>query len=97
VRRSDCSEDDRKQKVHHFRELVFGLMVCSVVMFLFLPFFGAIHIWFMSSASHGTYRDGKLYSCSFIYCSVELDCVRDSNVGVAKLLFLLWDKSKRKI
>ncbi len=34
------AEEDTKQKENHFRDLVFGLLDCSVAMFFFLPFFG---------------------------------------------------------
>ena len=34
------AEEDNKQKERHFRDLVFGLLDCSVAIFLFLPFFG---------------------------------------------------------
>ena len=34
------AEEDRKQKETHFRDLVFGLLDCSVAMFFFLPLFG---------------------------------------------------------
>lgn len=34
------AEEDNKQKEKHFRDLVFGLLDCSVAIFLFLPFFG---------------------------------------------------------
>lgn len=34
------AQADSKQKIHHFQDIVFGLLDCSVVMFLFLPFFG---------------------------------------------------------
>ncbi|MBQ6899351.1 MAG: helix-turn-helix transcriptional regulator [Firmicutes bacterium] len=34
------AEEDTKQKKNHFRDLVFGLLDCSIVMFFFLPFFG---------------------------------------------------------
>lgn len=34
------AEEDNKQKERHFHDLVFGLLDCSVVIFLFLPFFG---------------------------------------------------------
>lgn len=35
-----AAQEDNKQKERHFRDLVFGLLDCSAVMFLFLPFFG---------------------------------------------------------
>ena len=34
------AEEDNKQKENHFRDLIFGLLDCSVAMFFFLPFFG---------------------------------------------------------
>lgn len=34
------AEEDHRQKEMHFRDLVFGLLDCSVAMFLFLPVFG---------------------------------------------------------
>ena len=34
------AEEDTKQKESHFRDLVFGLLDCSIAMFFFLPFFG---------------------------------------------------------
>jgi len=34
------AEEDARQKEHHLRDLVFGLLDCSIAMFFFLPFFG---------------------------------------------------------
>lgn len=34
------AEEDNKQKEKHVRDLVFGLLDCSMAMFFFLPFFG---------------------------------------------------------
>ena len=34
------AQEDSRQKILHFRDLVFGLLDCSLAMFLFLPFFG---------------------------------------------------------
>lgn len=34
------ADEDNKQKEKHTRDLVFGLLDCSLIMFLFLPFFG---------------------------------------------------------
>lgn len=34
------AEEDTKQKEKYFRDLVFGLLDCSIAMFFFLPFFG---------------------------------------------------------
>ncbi len=36
----NIAEEDTKQKENHFRDLVFGLLDCSIAMFFFLPFFG---------------------------------------------------------
>ena len=34
------AEEDAKKTENHLRDLVFGLLDCSIVMFFFLPFFG---------------------------------------------------------
>ena len=34
------AEEDTKQREKYFRDLVFGLLDCSIAMFFFLPFFG---------------------------------------------------------
>ena len=34
------AEEDTRQKEHRLRNLVFGLLDCSIAMFFFLPFFG---------------------------------------------------------
>lgn len=34
------AEEDNRQKEKHHRDMVYGLLDCSVAMFLFLPFFG---------------------------------------------------------
>ena len=34
------AEEDARQKEHHLRDLVFGLLDCSIAMLFFLPFFG---------------------------------------------------------
>ena len=34
------AEEDTKRKEKHIRDLVFGLLDCSIAMFFFLPFFG---------------------------------------------------------
>lgn len=35
-----AAQEDSRQKILHFRDLVFGLLDCSVIIYLFLPFFG---------------------------------------------------------
>ena len=35
-----AAQEDSRQRITHFRDLVFGLLDSSLVMFLFLPFFG---------------------------------------------------------
>lgn len=36
----DAAKEDRIQKIQHFRDLVFGLLDCTMALFLFLPLFG---------------------------------------------------------
>ena len=35
-----AAQEDSRRKVNHLRDLVYGLLDCSIGMFLFLPFFG---------------------------------------------------------
>ena len=35
-----AADEDCRQRENRFRDIVFGLLDCSVIMFLFLPFFG---------------------------------------------------------
>ncbi|MBR4881582.1 MAG: helix-turn-helix transcriptional regulator [Clostridia bacterium] len=35
-----AAEEDTRQKEKHFRDLIFGLLDCSVILFFFLPLFG---------------------------------------------------------
>ncbi len=36
----NVAEKDSQSKIQHMRDLIFGLLDCAIVMFLFLPFFG---------------------------------------------------------
>ena len=36
----NLAEEDHKEKESHFRDLVFGLLDCSIILLLFLPIFG---------------------------------------------------------
>lgn len=35
-----AAQEDSNQRIHHFRDLVFGLLDCSVATYFFLPIFG---------------------------------------------------------
>lgn len=35
-----AAQEDSKQKIHHFNDLLFGLLDCAVASFLFVPLFG---------------------------------------------------------
>ena len=47
------AEEDHKQTQQHLRDLVFGLLDCSLLLFLFLPFFGQV-------------RDGQVCAVSLL-------------------------------
>lgn len=36
----EAADNDFKQRENHLKDIVFGLLDCSMIMFLFLPFFG---------------------------------------------------------
>lgn len=52
------AEEDNERKEHHIRDIVFGLLDCSVAMFFFLPFFG--------QKAEGIVREVSLLSMSEI-------------------------------
>lgn len=92
------AQEDNRQKIHHFRDLVFGLLDCSVAMFLFLPFFG--------QAAGDTIQAVSLISLiriqeyiripyciivfALIICGVATLALQNSN-------FVLWVKNKNKL
>jgi transcriptional regulator with XRE-family HTH domain len=92
------SEADQKQKVNHFRDLLFGILDLGAAMLLFLPFFGQK-------------TDGEIYGVSlfaltdiapYLRVSYYLIVITMIAVGVLTLALQNWDqafwmRSKRKL
>lgn len=58
------AEEDNRQKERHLRNLVFGLLDCSVAMFLFLPFFG--------QGANGVIQEVSLLSLTVVEMYVKI-------------------------
>lgn len=92
------AEEDNRQKGQHLRDLVFGLLDCSVAMFFFLPFFG--------EKTGGVIREVSLLSLSGVsswlrtaYFAVVIGIIL---CGVLTLALqncrqAFWDRSKNQI
>lgn len=92
------AEEDNKQREEHFRDLVFGLLDVSVVMFLFLPFFG--------QRVDGMIQEVSLFALTEIepYVKIPYLIIVFGNIiwGILILAFqncksILWVKSKEKV
>ena len=92
------AEEDNRQKGQHLRDLVFGLLDCSVAMFFFLPFFG--------EKTGGVIREVSLLSLSGVsswlrtaYFAVVIGIIL---CGILTLALqncrqAFWDRSKTQI
>lgn len=92
------AEENNRQKGQHLRDLIFGLLDCSVAMFFFLPFFG--------EKTGGVIREVSLLSLSGVsswlrtaYFAVVIGIIL---CGVLTLALqncrqAFWDRSKNQI
>lgn len=92
------SEEDSKQKENHFRDLVFGLIDLSVVMLVFLPFFGQKTESVVQSVSLLSMTDIAPY-LKAVYCVAVIGIAA---VGVLTLALqnceqIFWVHNKSKI
>ena len=55
------AEEDQKQKKRQFCDLLFGLLDCSTVLFLFMPFFGQIEGETVQTVSLLGFTNGQFY------------------------------------
>lgn len=92
------AQEDNRQKIHHFRDLVFGLLDCSVAMFLFLPFFGqaagdtiqAVSLISLTRIQEYIRIPYYIIVFALIICGVATLALQNSN-------FVLWVKNKNKL
>lgn len=90
-----AAKEDNRQKVNHFRDLIFGLLDISVLMLLFLPLFG--------QESEGVIREVSLLSLEQVatYTKV-IYCIAVASTALMGVLTLtlqgcqsaFWQKSK---
>ena len=92
------AEEDNSQKGKHLRDLVFGLLDCSIAMFFFLPFFG--------QKAGGVIREVSLLSLSGVsswlrtaYFAVVIGIVLCGILSLALQNYrqAFWNRSKNQI
>ena len=92
------AEEDHKQKESHVRDLVFGMLDCSIAMFFLLPFFG--------QKTDGVIREVSLLSLTEIsswlkavYCMVILGLIVWGILTLAlqNCHLAVWVRNKRNI
>lgn len=92
------AQEDNRQKIHHFRDLVFGLLDCSIAMFLFLPFFGqagedtiqAVSLILLTQIQEYIRIPYFVIVFALIICGVATLALQNSNS-------VLWVKNKNKL
>lgn len=92
------AEKDSQSKIQHMRDLIFGLLDCTIAMFLFLPFFGQREGDFIRQVSLLSLTQGQGF-IKFIYLIVVLLTV---TWGIGTLAMqnysnIIWIKSKNFI
>ena len=92
------AEEDNKQKGQHLRNLVFGLLDCSIAMFFFLPFFG--------EKTGGAIREVSLLALTGVsswlrmaYFTVVIGIILCGVLTLALQNYrqAFWDRSKKQI
>ena len=92
------AEEETKQKESRFRDLVFGLLDCSIVMFFFLPFFGQKEQEAIQAVSLSSLTEIASY-LRIAYIVVVIGMIVS---GIAALALqncheVFWAKNKRKV
>ena len=93
-----AAKEDNRQKVNHFRDLIFGLLDISVIMLLFLPLFGQESEGLIHEVSLISLEPVAIYTKVIYYIAVASTAL----MGVLVLALqscqsVFWQKSKRFI
>lgn len=92
------AEKDSQSKIQHMRDLIFGLLDCTIAMFLFLPFFGQREGDFIRQVSLLSLTQGQGF-IKFIYLIVVLLTViwGIGTLAMQNYSNIIWIKSKNFI
>lgn len=92
------AEEDNKKKEGHVRDLVFGLLDCSLVMFFFLPFFGQIVDGVIQEVSLLALTEVEPYiKIPYLIVMVGLVACGVATLALQNCTTLFWMKQKAKI
>lgn len=93
-----AAEEDNKHKEQHFRDLVFGVLDCSVAIFLFLPFFGQRVDGVIQEVSLLSLTEYELYlKIPYLILVFGLTVLGILTFALQNSMNLFWIKQKYKI
>lgn len=92
------AEEDNKRKMAYIRDVIYGLLDCSLILFLFLPFFGQkidgkiYEVSLMAMTEHESYIRITYFTVviALILCGIISLALQNSNA-------MWWGKNKYKI
>ena len=92
------ADEDNKQRETHIRDLVFGLLDCSLIMFLFLPFFGQRGDGFIKEVSLMSLTSVALYvKISYMFIVFGIILMGVLTLALQNFETVFWVKHKYQI
>ena len=92
------ADEDNKQRETHIRDLVFGLLDCSLIMFLFLPFFGQRGDGFIKEVSLMSLTSVALYvKISYMFIVFGIILMGVLTLALQNFEAVFWVKHKYQI
>ncbi len=92
------ADEDNKQRETHIRDLVFGLLDCSLIMFLFLPFFGQRGDGFIKEVSLMSLTGVALYiKISYMFIVFGIILMGVLTLALQNFEAVFWVKHKSQI
>ena len=91
------AEDDHKQKELYIRDLVYGLLDCSMALLLWLPFFGQSADGAIQEVSLFTLTEIQLYlKISYFIVVIGMTVFGVLTLGLMNCNYVLWTQNKSK-
>ena len=79
------AQEDNKRVETHFRDLVFGLLDCSVASFFFLPFFGQNFGWNLAGSFAAVHHGALALFKNLLFRNSDGECyLWHSDTGISK-------------
>lgn len=92
------AEEDNRQKESHLRDLVFGLLDCSAVMFFFLPFFGQKWDGMVQAVSLLLLTQIAPYlKAAYYVIVIEMTVLGILTLALQNCRFAFWERSRKQL